>query len=96
MSSTGNQQDQRKQHRRRSRVIVASAYLMLRRGKRYLPPIVRAVLGLVLVLLGILGFLPVLGFWMIPLGLALIATDIPPLGRWLRAKLQASRRNNRR
>jgi hypothetical protein len=36
---------------------------------------------------GIVGFLPLLGFWMIPLGLALIAQDIPflrpPLARFL-------------
>lgn len=28
---------------------------------------------------GTLGFLPVLGFWMLPLGLLLLAEDIPPL-----------------
>jgi hypothetical protein len=28
---------------------------------------------------GFVGFLPVLGFWMLPLGLILIAQDIPPL-----------------
>jgi hypothetical protein len=26
---------------------------------------------------GLLGFLPILGFWMLPLGLALIALDVP-------------------
>ena len=26
---------------------------------------------------GVLGFLPILGFWMFPLGLALVALDIP-------------------
>jgi hypothetical protein len=43
---------------------------------------------------GIVGFLPVLGFWMIPLGLAVLALDVPflrrPLGKalaWLNAKL---------
>jgi hypothetical protein len=30
---------------------------------------------------GVLGFLPVLGFWMIPLGLILIAQDLPFLRR---------------
>ena len=43
------------------------------------PPGARTVLGLLLVALGVFGFLPVLGFWMIPLGLAIILTDI----RWL-------------
>jgi hypothetical protein len=32
---------------------------------------------------GMAGFLPILGFWMIPVGLALIALDIPPLRRRL-------------
>lgn len=30
---------------------------------------------------GFVGFLPILGFWMAPLGLVLIAIDIPPLRR---------------
>src|SRR5215467_15648034 len=28
---------------------------------------------------GVFGFLPVLGFWMFPLGLVLLADDVPPL-----------------
>jgi hypothetical protein len=36
-------------------------------------------LALLLVGAGFVGFLPVLGFWMLPLGLVLIAQDIPPL-----------------
>jgi hypothetical protein len=28
---------------------------------------------------GVVGFLPIAGFWMIPLGLVLIAQDVPPL-----------------
>lgn len=86
---------QRQQHRRSRRRLVASAFLMQRRGKRYLPPLVRGLAGLVLVLLGIVGFLPILGFWMIPLGLALLATDIPPASRWLRRRLFAYRRRHR-
>lgn len=37
--------------------------------------------AILLVLGGLVGFLPLLGFWMIPLGLALIAYDIPFLQR---------------
>ncbi len=52
-----------------------------------LPPGVRFVLGLVLMAGGVLGFLPILGFWMLPLGVAFVAMDIPParhrLRRWL-------------
>lgn len=39
----------------------------------------RIPLALLLFVGGFAGFLPVLGFWMLPLGLALIALDIPPL-----------------
>ena len=37
----------------------------------------RIPLGVVLIIGGFLGFLPLLGFWMIPLGLFLLAEDIP-------------------
>lgn len=43
--------------------------------------VVRILLAILLVLGGIVGFLPILGFWMIPLGLALIAQDVPALRR---------------
>ena len=46
---------------------------------------VRSALGLLLAAAGVVGFLPVLGFWMLPLGLAFIALDIPPLRRRLHA-----------
>jgi len=46
-----------------------------------LPRGLRSLLGLLLVVAGLLGFLPILGFWMIPLGGALIALDVPPLRR---------------
>lgn len=45
--------------------------------------LVRVPLGIVLILCGFVGFLPILGFWMIPLGLLVLAIDIafvrPPL-----------------
>ena len=37
----------------------------------------RPPLGVALIVLGMFGFLPVLGFWMIPLGLAVLAIDFP-------------------
>jgi hypothetical protein len=40
---------------------------------------VRLPVGIALTAGGVVGFLPVVGFWMLPVGLALIAKDIPPL-----------------
>lgn len=52
-------------------------------SRRNIPPGLRLVAGLLLIGGGVLGFLPVLGFWMVPLGLAIAALDIVPLWRWL-------------
>jgi hypothetical protein len=43
--------------------------------------LVRLPVGVALVLGGLLGFLPVLGFWMVPVGLLLLAEDLPFLRR---------------
>jgi hypothetical protein len=42
---------------------------------------VRLPVGLLLCVGGILGALPLLGFWMLPAGVVLVAEDIPPLRR---------------
>ena len=42
---------------------------------------VRLGIGILLVALGLLGFLPVLGFWMIPLGLLVLSVDVPAVRR---------------
>ncbi len=47
------------------------------------PPGLRLVLGLLLILGGAFGFLPVLGFWMIPLGVVVAGLDVIPLWRRL-------------
>jgi hypothetical protein len=39
-------------------------------------------IGVLLILLGFLGFLPVLGFWMVPLGLMVLSYDIPRVRLW--------------
>ena len=41
-------------------------------------------LGGGLVLCGVVGFLPVVGFWMIPLGLLVLSQDLPVVRRWRR------------
>ncbi len=55
----------------------------------------RIAAGVLLVAGGLLGFLPVLGFWMIPLGLAVLSYDFPPARRaWVGLRLWwRSRRN---
>ncbi len=45
---------------------------------------VRIGLGILLVAGGLVGFLPVLGFWMIPLGLLVLSIDLPIVRRWRR------------
>ena len=51
------------------------------RARRTIPPGLRLVLGVLLICGGLLGFLPILGFWMLPLGVALAALDVVPVWR---------------
>ena len=51
--------------------------------RRY-PRWLRLIIGALLLLGGILGFLPILGFWMLPLGLLVLSYDLPPVRRWRR------------
>ena len=44
----------------------------------------RIALGIALCIGGCLGFLPILGFWMLPLGLILLSIDLKPVRRWRR------------
>ncbi len=44
-------------------------------------PLVRQGMGVGLLAGGVLGFLPVLGFWMIPLSLVVLSVDNPPIRR---------------
>ena len=47
--------------------------------------LVRMGLGVALIILGgFFGFLPVLGYWMVPLGFLILATDVPPIRRFNR------------
>lgn len=46
--------------------------------------IARLVIGALFILGGIAGFLPVLGFWMVPVGLLVLSVDLPVVRRWRR------------
>ncbi|MEQ9693398.1 hypothetical protein [Shimia sp. SDUM112013] len=54
------------------------------RIRKRIPPGWRWPVGLVIMLFGFVGFLPVVGFWMIPLGIAVMALDLSP--RWRNRK----------
>jgi hypothetical protein len=70
---------------------------LLRWAQRPSSRLLRVPLGILLVLGGVFSFLPILGVWMLPLGLMLLAVDFPPLQgpvvwmllkgeRWLRLR----------
>lgn len=72
---------------------------MKERAKKMMPAsrLGRLIAGILLIIGGILGFLPVVGFWMIPLGLIVLSVDFPfirrrrrkvevRLGRWWRKR----------
>jgi hypothetical protein len=45
--------------------------------------LLRLPLGILFIIGGIFSFLPVLGVWMLPLGILLIAVDVPYVRRWV-------------
>jgi len=58
-----------------------------------LPPVVRSLVGCALIGGGLLGVLvPVLGFWMVPLGAVFIALDVPPARRRVETWLEPDER----
>ena len=66
--------------------------------RRPAPKAVRVPLGAALVAGGAVGFLPILGYWMLPVGLVILARDVPrlrpPLVRffdWVESKLPPHR-----
>ena len=58
---------------------VPAAAGFLRWVRRPQMMLVRIPLALVLIAGGIFSFLPILGLWMLPLGLLVLAIDVPPL-----------------
>ncbi len=57
-------------------IVIGSFRLKLPQSKAW-----RMAVGILLVFFGLLGFLPVLGFWMVPLGLLVLSHDSPFLRR---------------
>jgi hypothetical protein len=58
----------------------------MRRIRTNVGPGWRSLVGVLLIFGGMLGFLPILGFWMIPLGVAVILLDIRVFRRWRRIR----------
>ena len=65
-------------------------------------PGARLGVGSLLVVGGVLGFLPVLGFWMIPLGLLILSVDLPSIRRkrrlmdvWVGRRMNGRRANGK-
>ncbi|MCC6736092.1 MAG: hypothetical protein IT534_08175 [Bauldia sp.] len=60
----------------------------LRVGKKSIPlpenRVVRTAMGAGLVAGGAVGFLPLVGFWMVPVGLMVLSTDSPTIRRFNR------------
>ncbi len=64
---------------------------------------VRLGLGIALIVLGFFGLLPVLGFWMIPLGILVLSVDLPVVRRlrrrfevWLGRQLTGRKKNQKK
>lgn len=69
------------------RRIAEHIYRLLHWGNRRVPPGLRTLVGFLFMVGGVFGFLPVLGFWMFPLGAAFVALDVPAarprIDRWM-------------
>ena len=57
--------------------IAGFTYRSLKWGRDHVPPGLRSVIGVLFMIGGVFGFLPILGFWMLPLGAAFVALDFP-------------------
>ncbi len=54
--------------------------------------------GVILTICGLFGFLPIIGFWMLPIGLGILGTEIPAvrafnirLKRWVVKRFRRSK-----
>ncbi|WP_339833167.1 hypothetical protein [uncultured Parvibaculum sp.] len=54
-------------------------------------------MGVILIIGGVFGFLPMLGFWMLPLGVVVLSVDLHPVRRFRRrVEVWWGRRRRRR
>tara|TARA_A100001037_G_scaffold148540_3_gene134150 strand:+ start:6752 stop:7048 length:297 start_codon:yes stop_codon:yes gene_type:complete len=67
------------------RKVADYTFRTLRWGQNHVPVGVRSLIGALFMVGGVFGFLPMLGFWMLPLGVAFIALDVPPARRHIEA-----------
>lgn len=94
-------QARNKEKRRLDRLMARFAATLQRAtGLRWLrppsSPIARACVALLLIAGGTVGFLPILGYWMIPLGVLLLAQDVPMLRRPVTSLMLRTERRWRR
>ena len=66
-------------------------YRTLKWGRDHVPPGVRTIVGILFMIGGVFGFLPILGFWMFPLGVAFVALDFPPARRHIDGWMESLR-----
>jgi hypothetical protein len=68
-------------------------------GREFVMPqsrLVRVCIGGLFVFFGLFGFLPILGFWMIPVGLLILSYEFAMIRRWRRRfAVRWGRRNGR-
>ncbi len=107
MTQTGKQNELEEAFDRLEREVPDSIGRAVRWMRRPQARLVRIPLGIVCILGSFLWFLPVLGLWFLPLGLLLIAQDVPflrrPVGRmtlylldqWARLRKWWARRHAR-
>jgi len=80
------------------RRIATTCYRALYWGQNHVAPGMRSLIGFMLMVGGVFGFLPILGFWMFPLGVAFVALDVPlarhKIDDWMAALAREARLNH--
>ena len=69
--------------RARTRRLILRTLILVR---AHVPPGLRLLLGVLLMIGGVFSILPFLGLWMLPAGFYVAALDVVPMWRWLRGR----------